>query len=286
LEEKNKDVMNTEVLYKLEEEKRKAEEDKAAAIVALETRSREFMKEKNEKRKLEEKIKAMSSQMLLGGQKIEDTPQFLSALEEKQNLIRQEYEGKLQELEKERQQMEESKAEVDKFNQILKKQRDIMIALTAKLNERDETILQLQEELNAYDRIHVETEEILERKDNRIQLLSSLLMENNISIPPEEEKLEIISSIHQRNSSGFSKIKSVESEEKIAELTEIIEKQQCMINNLSKDKNNANRGTQIENIKDRKDLLQELKQKSTALAEEKARMINLIENDLLSNQIF
>jgi kinesin family protein 3/17 len=40
---------------------------------------------------------------LVGGKKIEDTPQFKSALEEKQRLIRQEYEGKLSELEKERQ---------------------------------------------------------------------------------------------------------------------------------------------------------------------------------------
>ena len=39
-----------------------------------------------------------------------------------------------------------------------------MIALTARLNERDETIIQLQEELDAYDRIHRETEDQLEIK--------------------------------------------------------------------------------------------------------------------------
>jgi kinesin family protein 3/17 len=39
-----------------------------------------------------------------------------------------------------------------------------MIALTARLNERDETILQLQEELDAYDKIHRETEDKLEMK--------------------------------------------------------------------------------------------------------------------------
>jgi len=37
-----------------------------------------------------------------------------------------------------------------------------MIALTTRLNDRDETILQLQEELDAFERIHQETEEILE----------------------------------------------------------------------------------------------------------------------------
>jgi hypothetical protein len=58
----------------LESEKRRAEEDKAAAITALELRSRECLQEKEEKRKLEEKIRFMNSQMLIGGKKIEETP--------------------------------------------------------------------------------------------------------------------------------------------------------------------------------------------------------------------
>ena len=41
--------------------------------------------------------------------------------------------------------------QVDRYKQLLLKQRDIMIALTARLNERDEQILTLQEELEAYD---------------------------------------------------------------------------------------------------------------------------------------
>jgi len=49
----------------------------------------------------------MYSQMLVGGQKIEDTPQFRSALEQQQKMIRQQYEKKLQELEKERNILEE-----------------------------------------------------------------------------------------------------------------------------------------------------------------------------------
>lgn len=46
------------------------------------------MLEKEEKKKLEEKIKMLNSQLLVGGKKIEDTPQFKSALEEKQRIIR------------------------------------------------------------------------------------------------------------------------------------------------------------------------------------------------------
>lgn len=89
-------------LVQLEEEKRRAEQDKAAAITALEERNRDFILEREEKKRLEEKIRALNSQMLIGGKKIEETPQFRTLLEEKQKLIRLEYEQKLQEMERER----------------------------------------------------------------------------------------------------------------------------------------------------------------------------------------
>lgn len=88
LDQRNSGNMAIGNLNQLEEEKRKAEMDKEAAINALEIRSQEYMQEREEKRRLEEKIKMMNSQMLIGGKKIEDTPQFRSALEEKQRLIR------------------------------------------------------------------------------------------------------------------------------------------------------------------------------------------------------
>ena len=60
----------------VEEQKRRAEADKLAAITALEARSREFMREKEEKRRLEARIATMQSQLLIGGSKLEDTPVF------------------------------------------------------------------------------------------------------------------------------------------------------------------------------------------------------------------
>ena len=57
----------------------------------------------------------------MGGQAIEDTPQFQSALEEKQRLIREEYEGKLGELERERQQLENDKVHVERYKHLLLK---------------------------------------------------------------------------------------------------------------------------------------------------------------------
>ena len=62
-----------------------------------------------------------------------------------------------------------------------------MIALTTRLNERDETIIQLQEELDAYDRIHKETEEALEIKANRVVQVENLLKENEIHVPQDQE---------------------------------------------------------------------------------------------------
>ena len=50
-----------------------------------------------------------------------------------------------------------------------------MIALTSRLNERDETIIQLQEELDAYDRITLETESSIESKQARIQQLEQFI---------------------------------------------------------------------------------------------------------------
>lgn len=62
----------------MEEQKRRAEADKLAAITALAKRSKEFMQEKEAKRKLEQRIASMQSQLLIGGNKIEETQVFRS----------------------------------------------------------------------------------------------------------------------------------------------------------------------------------------------------------------
>lgn len=66
-------------------------------------------------------------------------------------MIREEYESKLNELERERQQLEDDKVHVERYKHLLLKQRDIMIGLTSRLNERDETIINLQCELDRYE---------------------------------------------------------------------------------------------------------------------------------------
>lgn len=173
-------------VYELEEERRKAEADKEAAIEALEMRSREYLSEKEEKRRLEERIRMMGSQMIVGGKKFEESPQFLLALEEKQSALRQEYEIKLKELDRERQQIEDDKAQIDRYKQLLLRQRDIMIALTVRLNERDETILLLQDEVEILEKKNKQNEDNLKKQVLRNEQLEKLLQLSGVTIPKKE----------------------------------------------------------------------------------------------------
>ncbi|RHY02809.1 hypothetical protein DYB36_005218 [Aphanomyces astaci] len=204
LEEKNRNVVDKRRLLELDEQRRRAEEDKMAAIRALEQRSLEFMLEKEEKKKLEQRIVMLTSQMLMShGNKprpdndgTTDTrefstedPQFRIALKEQQDRIRKEYECRLADLEKERETIEEEKAQVDRYKQLLLKQRDIMIALTQRLNERDEQIMALQDELDAYDRHQKALEEKLDEKTAQLIHLQRVTMEHNATSPNKNAEL-------------------------------------------------------------------------------------------------
>ena len=85
-----------------------------AAIRALEARSLEFMREKQQKKKLESRIATLQSQML-GGMGLTNTPAFRNALKEHRDRIRMEYETKMGDLERERETIEEEKAQVRKL---------------------------------------------------------------------------------------------------------------------------------------------------------------------------
>lgn len=96
--------------------------------------------EKQQKLQLEERIREMMSQMLVGGQRVEDTKEFQDALKQERERIREEYLQRLAELEREREAMEEEKEQTHRYKQLLLKQRDIMMQLTARLNERDQSV--------------------------------------------------------------------------------------------------------------------------------------------------
>eukprot|EP00282_Hemiselmis_andersenii_P038986 CAMPEP_0169428776 /NCGR_PEP_ID=MMETSP1042-20121227/1507_1 /TAXON_ID=464988 /ORGANISM="Hemiselmis andersenii, Strain CCMP1180" /LENGTH=616 /DNA_ID=CAMNT_0009538969 /DNA_START=18 /DNA_END=1865 /DNA_ORIENTATION=- len=177
LQSKSQDVADKRRLLQLEELRRRAEADKTAALTALEERSREFMKEKAEKRKLEQRLHSMSSQLIAGGKEQETTAAMRSALRTEHEKIHGEYVRKLEDLERERQVLSEDKSQIDRYKQLLLKQRDIMIALTARLNERDEMIMRLQEEVDAYDRHQRDLEDALDQKTASLIHLQRVALE-------------------------------------------------------------------------------------------------------------
>ena len=182
LDEKNRLIHSNELVIQLDEQRKRAEEDKQAAIVALEQASRQYLQEREEKKKLEQKIKIMNSQMITGGHKGEDQTQLKLIFEEKHTKLIKEFDNKLQEVEKERQIIEEEKSQVERYKLLLLKQRDIMIALTSKLNERDENILQLQEEIEASEKIIRELEENVESNNYKIEIMENFIKKNGLKM--------------------------------------------------------------------------------------------------------
>ena len=171
------------VLKSMEQQRQRLEADKMAAIQALEVRSKEFERERREKAILEAKIKALTSQVLIGGEAMEDSPAFQFALEEKQRLIRQEYEDKLVDLEKERNQLEDNKVHIERYKHLLLKQRDILLNMTQRLNERDESIIAMQKELASGETKLNKVSKLLVQGTSRIKALERILNENGIQIP-------------------------------------------------------------------------------------------------------
>jgi kinesin family protein 3/17 len=209
LEERSRNVVDKRRLLELDEHRRRAEADKMEAIRALEAKSLEFMREKEEKKKLEQRIAMLTGQMIRGEKGVgidgtggmmtpgavgehggvDGSPSLHLIMKAQQEQLRQEYEGKLAELERERDSVVEEKAQVDRYKQLLLKQRDIMIALTQRLVERDEQIVALQDELDAYDQHHKELEEKLDEKTAMLIKFQRISMEVNAKSPFKNDEL-------------------------------------------------------------------------------------------------
>ncbi|KAI3425840.1 hypothetical protein D9Q98_007814 [Chlorella vulgaris] len=190
LQQKSKDLVDKRLVLQIEEARRREQADKMAAIHALERQSQEIMRHKSAMAALQTRIASMQSQLLVGGQKVEDTPQFRTMLAKEQARIRDQYEARLRDLESERQSVQEDKAQVDRYKQLLLKQRDIMIALTQRLNERDDQILSLQAELEAYDTHQKRLEDQLDRKTAELITLRKIAMEHGSKDALRDSALE------------------------------------------------------------------------------------------------
>ena len=165
-------------------------EEKKHIMEQLEQTSQMYYKERDEKKKLENKIQTMNSNLEkykndsnkensinLNEIDIEKTPQFISALEKRQNALLKEFDNKLQEFQRENilinnnnnnivnNNNNKENEEIERYKQLILKDREMMSTLTKKINEREETILQMQEDNEVLEKIN-------EQLDNFIFLLN------------------------------------------------------------------------------------------------------------------
>ena len=67
----------------------------------------------------------------------------VAAAEQKTQKLQLEYKEKLQKLDREQLKIQEDRLQSEKYKSFVKDYKEIIVALTARLNERDEAILQL-----------------------------------------------------------------------------------------------------------------------------------------------
>ena len=178
LAEKSKNVVDKAKLLEVEEQRNKAERDKMTAIQYLERMSQDLEREKSEKHQLMRQIEEMNSKMIQNDTHYGQDSNGHS-IPQTANMV-EEYEEKLNEIEEKRHNVAEDKAQVQRYKQLLMKQRDIMIQLTSRLNDRDQSILALQEELDAYDNQQKMMENVLDQKTVKLikQLNTSAPLQN------------------------------------------------------------------------------------------------------------
>ena len=192
-------------LIQLVEEKQRAEEDKNQMMQRLQEQSQKFLEEREEKKKMLIQIKHLENQLCMY-QKLKkdfkqdenDSKDVNLWLEDQPESLGGEdtTKGKMEWMENQICFLEKEKAHVDQYKDLLFRQRDIMVALTRKLNERDESILQLQEELEAYDKLYLECEDLLKYKNNQLDFLKRKLKAKDIDIKDLLDEFEESESQH------------------------------------------------------------------------------------------
>ena len=208
LEEKNKIIELNEEILKL---KNREEKEKIDALKAYEQTSRQLLIERDEKQKLETKIELMNLQMIKGGEKIEETPQFKNALQE----MEKDFEKRILEIKKEKEQIEDSKSQVEAYNKLLYQQRDIMNSLSIALNEKEEMINDLTLNKIQLENKIIEMNNIIKKKDKYIIDLEKLLDFNKIKHKEYYEKDDTnIANVIKLNDNNINDIKKLVSNQK------------------------------------------------------------------------
>ena len=291
LEEKSKLIASNEQILELKNKEEKAKND---AIKAYEQASKQLFIERDEKQKLEAKIRLMNLQMIKGGEKIsiEETPQFKNALEEKKYMLEKDFEQKLLEIEKEREQIEDSKSQVEAYNKLLYQQRDIMNNLTLSLKEKDDIININKKLISDLNKKILELNNILQLRNDSIEEMEKLLDDNkiphqkysniNLAVPIISSQIArnkiYIPYEAEQNGKDFcdTTLPLLTSEEKIKELNDIVSYKDKEISLLKKVSeklfNNTNGGKSL------KEKFKQLEEENLQLNHkivEKNQMINL-----------
>jgi len=141
LEQKTKTVGDKRRLLQLQHQKEQAEKDKESVLIQLQLQSEEFMRAKEDKERLEQRLSLMESQLLEGGsQQNADAEAFQRALQKEQKRLQHEYDERVAKLEAQG---------GGGVKNILEQQRQVLTKLTERLRKRDECIARLQDELDA-----------------------------------------------------------------------------------------------------------------------------------------
>ena len=181
--------MGQSKLIQLEQAKQRANKDKYLMMLKLQEQSQQFLEEREEKKRLMIKIKHYENQVVIYQKLKEEFNTDKSNSKDTNKLwTDQTSEGGLQTrkkmewMESQLGLLEKEKAHVDQYKDLLFRQKDIMVALTSKLNKRDESIVQLQEELETYDKVYLECEGMLSYKNNQLEFLEQHLKSKGISV--------------------------------------------------------------------------------------------------------
>ena len=276
-------------------------EEKNNIIKQLENTSQMYLKEKKEKKNLEKEIdiiKKENNDKKNENIDIEKTPQFKSALEQKQQILLKEFDNKLQEYKNNKnnknKQNNNNNLEIERYKNLILKQREMMSDLTKKMNDRDETIIQLQDEKELLEKINEQQDYYLSLLNKNYKNLIDLCKnKEKDKVKEDEEILENYINIYKKINNDI--LNKYESKEKNEQNTKkyfpynysIENKQNNNINNISSldssiiSINNINNDMQItlltpeEKIKELNSILKE--------KENEIKILKLFSQKFLSN---
>ncbi|KAF4677783.1 hypothetical protein FOL47_010377 [Perkinsus chesapeaki] len=154
-------AVNDRQLLKMDEERRRAEEDRTEAYRRLQHTSREFERQRESNEALTERVRHLQNQLL--------HPALGDGNERYMEQLRLTEEA----LEREREALENDKMHVDRYKSLLIKQRDIMLALTTRLDDRDQIVAQLQKSKEVQDRELIQLRERISELETREQGIAS-----------------------------------------------------------------------------------------------------------------